>query len=76
MITIHESHPLGCALEGFSALGEIQTPHHGVLLVEANGPPNFITLIAAVTARAECRRITSLIQLIKQTKPSGALLCN
>jgi G3E family GTPase len=44
-------------------LGEIEVPRWGVLLVEANGTSDLITLIAAITARHECRRFTSPIQV-------------
>lgn len=43
-------------------LGTIEVPRGGVLLVEANGASDFITLIAAITMRGECRRFTSPIQ--------------
>lgn len=44
-------------------LGTIEVPRGGVLLVEANGASDFITLIAAITMRGECRRFTSPIQV-------------
>ena len=44
-------------------LGTIDVPRGGVLLVEANGASDFITLIAAITMRGECRRFTSPIQV-------------
>ncbi len=44
-------------------LGSIVVPRNGVLLVEANGASDFITLIAAITMRGECRRFTSPIQV-------------
>lgn len=45
------------------ALGSISVPRGGVLLVEANGASDFITLIAAIAMRGECRRFTSPIQV-------------
>jgi len=44
-------------------LGTIDVPRGGVLLVEANGASDFITLIAAITMRGECRRFTSPMQV-------------
>lgn len=44
-------------------LGTIDVPRGGVLLVEANGASDFITLIAAISMRGECRRFTSPIQV-------------
>lgn len=44
-------------------LGTIDVPRGGVLLVEANGASDFITLIAAITLRGECRRFMSPIQV-------------
>lgn len=44
-------------------LGIIPVPRGGVLLVEANGASDFITLIAAITMRGECRRFTSPMQV-------------
>lgn len=44
-------------------LGTIDVPRDGVLLVEANGASDFITLIAAITMRGECRRFSSPIQV-------------
>jgi G3E family GTPase len=44
-------------------LGTIDLPRGGVLLVEANGASDFITLISAITLRGECRRFTSPIQV-------------
>lgn len=44
-------------------LGSIDVPRGGVLLVEANGASDFITLITAITLRGECRRFTSPIQV-------------
>jgi G3E family GTPase len=46
-----------------STLGTIDVPEGGVLLVEANGASDFITLIAAITMRGECRRFTSPLQV-------------
>ena len=45
------------------ALGGIHIPRGGVLLVEANGASDFITLIAAITMRGECRRFSSPVQV-------------
>ncbi len=44
-------------------LGTIPVPRGGVLLVEANGASDFITLIAAITMRVECRRFASPMQV-------------
>ena len=44
-------------------LGTIDVPRGGVLLVEANGASDFITLIAAITMRGECRRFLSPLQV-------------
>lgn len=44
-------------------LGSLPVPAGGVLLVEANGASDFITLIAAITMRGECRRFTSPLQV-------------
>lgn len=44
-------------------LGTIPVPRGGVLLVEANGASDFITLIAAITMRGECRRFMSPLQV-------------
>ncbi len=45
------------------ALGTIEVPRGGVLLVEANGASDFITLISAISMRGECRRFTSPLQV-------------
>jgi G3E family GTPase len=44
-------------------LGTIDVPRGGVLLVEANGASDFITLIAAIAMRGECRRFLSPLQV-------------
>jgi G3E family GTPase len=44
-------------------LGTIDVPSGGVLLVEANGASDFITLIAAIGMRGECRRFLSPLQV-------------
>lgn len=44
-------------------LGSIAVPRRGVLLVEANGASDFISLIAAITMRSECRRFISPVQV-------------
>ena len=49
--------------EFMHALGTIDVPRSGVLLVEANGASDLITLIAAISLRHECRRCTSPIQV-------------
>jgi len=49
--------------EFMQTLGSIDVPRGGVLLVEANGASDLISLIAAITVRHECRRFTSPIQI-------------
>jgi G3E family GTPase len=44
-------------------LGTIEVPRGGVLLVEANGASDFITLISAIAMRGECRRFLSPLQV-------------
>lgn len=44
-------------------LGQIEVPEGGVLLVEANGASDFISLIAAISLRGECRRFLSPMQV-------------
>lgn len=44
-------------------LSDIEVPTGGVLLVEANGASDFISLISAITMRPEGRRFTSPIQV-------------
>lgn len=44
-------------------LRDIEVPEDGVLLVEANGASDQISLIAAVTMRGECRRFLSPLQV-------------
>lgn len=44
-------------------LGSIDVPRGGVLLVEANGASDFITLIGEISLHAECRRFSSPIQV-------------
>lgn len=52
------------SLEEFiGKLADIQVPEKGVLLVEANGASDYISLIAALTARAETQRFTSPLQI-------------
>lgn len=45
------------------SLRDIDVPEDGVLLVEANGASDLISLIAAVTMRGECRRFLSPLQV-------------
>lgn len=45
------------------SLRDIDVPEDGVLLVEANGASDQISLIAAVTMRGECRRFLSPLQV-------------
>ena len=45
------------------SLRDIDVPEDGVLLVEANGASDLISLIAAVTMREECRRFLSPLQV-------------
>lgn len=49
--------------EFMQALGDIDVPPGSVLLVEANGASDLISLIAAITVRHECRRFTSPVQV-------------
>jgi len=49
--------------EFMEALGTIDVPSSGVLLVEANGASDFYSLIAALSLRGECRRFTSPLQV-------------
>ena len=44
-------------------LGSIEIPHRGVLLIEANGASDFMSLIAAITAHKEAGRFTSPLQV-------------
>jgi G3E family GTPase len=44
-------------------LGTMDVPRGGVLLVETNGASDFITLIAAIAMRGECRRFLSPLQV-------------
>lgn len=53
----------GSLNEFMQILGDIEVPKDGVLLVEVNGASDLITLITALTARAEARRFTSPIQV-------------
>lgn len=53
----------GSLNEFMQTLGKIEVPRGGVLLIEVNGASDLITLIAAITARQECRRFTSPIQV-------------
>jgi len=45
------------------SLRDIDVPEDGVLLVEANGASDLISLIVAVTMRGECRRFLSPLQV-------------
>ncbi len=49
--------------EFMAVLGDIEVPRGGVLLVEVNGASDVMSLIAAITARHECRRFTSPLQV-------------
>ena len=49
--------------EFMEVLGDIEVPRGGVLLVEVNGASDVMSLIAAITARHECRRFTSPLQV-------------
>ena len=49
--------------EFMHTLGNIDVPARGVLLVEANGASDLISLITALTARHETQRFTSPIQM-------------
>lgn len=49
--------------EFMEALRDVEVPSGGVLLVEANGASDLISLIAAITARQECQRFTSPLQV-------------
>jgi G3E family GTPase len=49
--------------EFMEALGTIDVPAGGVLLVEANGASDFYSLIAAISLRGECRRFSSPMQV-------------
>ena len=49
--------------EFMQVMGDMEVPTRGLLLVEANGASDLISLIAALTARHETRRYTSPIQI-------------
>lgn len=49
--------------EFMQALENIGVPGGGVLLVEANGASDLVSLIAAITVRHECRRFASPVQV-------------
>ncbi|SKA86687.1 GTPase, G3E family [Prosthecobacter debontii] len=49
--------------EFLQTLGSIEVPSRGVLLVEANGASDLMSLIAALTVRHETQRFTSPIQI-------------
>ena len=53
----------GSLNEFLLTLRDIEVPEDGVLLVEANGASDQISLIAAVTMRGECRRFLSPMQV-------------